>query len=59
MERAPTAHEDIEERPTLAEAKIILWDELYGVMKDIACGQKEAGASNHAAALKVFLSAGH
>ena len=46
MERAPIVHEEPEKRPTLAEAKIILWDELYGAIKDIACGQREASASN-------------
>lgn len=42
MESAPTVHEEIDKRPTLTEAKILLWDELHGAIKDIAWGQTEA-----------------
>jgi hypothetical protein len=46
MESAPTVLEEIEKRPTLAEAKIILWDELQGAIKDVACGLKGANSAD-------------
>ena len=46
MESAPTVHEEIEKRPTLTEAKIILWDELQGAIKEVACGEREANIIN-------------
>jgi hypothetical protein len=47
MESAPTVHEEIDKRPTLTEAKILLWDELHGAIKDIACGQTKINSSNN------------
>jgi hypothetical protein len=55
MERAPSVHEEPKKRPTVAEAKIILWDELHGVIKDIACGQREAGVSDDLGTPMTFL----
>lgn len=57
MERAPTVQEESELKPTLSEAKIILWDELYGAHKDIARGQKEVSASKQLETLETFVPA--
>jgi hypothetical protein len=47
MESAPNVREEIEKKPTVSEAKILLWDELHGAIRDIACGQTEGSPATN------------